>query len=80
MGIVHQTLAQRGRTIDVLSNGPTAEPVTSRVAALEAGLAAVTSRVMELEAALFGQRNAVTSRSAAAERQRRYRERKKASA
>ena len=77
MGIVHQQRQIRDRTIDAQANGATVEPVTSRVAALEAALAAVTSRVTELEAALFGVRNAVTSRSAAAERQRRYRERKK---
>ena len=77
MGINHLQAAQRARTIDAQPNGATVEPVTSRVAALEAALAAVTSRVTELEAALFGVRNAVTSRTAAAERQRRYRERKK---
>lgn len=92
MGIVHQQRYQRDRTIDAQPNDPIAEPflvlakaieqVTQRVTGLEAALRAVTSleadlasRVTALEAP--GTTRDTTWRHAHAERQRRYRERKK---
>jgi hypothetical protein len=83
VGIVHQTLALRGRTVDVLANEPLpagrqrrTSPVTLPVMVPEVELAAVTSRVTELEARVTSlEARDVTKRHA--ERQRRYRERKK---
>jgi hypothetical protein len=81
VGIVHQTLALRGHTIDVLANEPLPagrQRRTSPVTLPEVEPAAVTLRVTELEArvTLLEARD-VTRRHAHAERQRRYRERKK---
>jgi hypothetical protein len=105
VGIVHQTLAQRGRTIDARPNEPDAgvepfmvlarhiERLEERIAQQEAALRALHDTVTELQAALHGPvthnvyvtpvppgRNAVTGSvtSRNAERQRRYRARKKA--
>ena len=48
MGIVHQTLAQRGRTIDALPNGPSADPVAERFERLEAKIARLEVLVTQL--------------------------------
>jgi hypothetical protein len=91
VGIVHQTLALRGRTVDVLANeplpagrqrrtSPVTLPVTLPVTVPEVELAAVMSRVTELEARVTSlEARDVTKRHAHVERQRRYRERKKQS-